>query len=746
MIMRTDPLDEVVVSIPLGDPPGEVISLSARVLCQNILATGMVGSGKTTSVIYPILKNLISFRASEPDRKIGLFVFDSKCDRTSERVQAWAEQSGRGGDIVVIRPGSKWGFCPIPDEGLLSRIEIVAAKITAGFNDMGTDNEYWNQTMRCGVEAALAMDMLEHGNLEYKRSLGSLSNTLLNCTSDGNARSRVAAFEDKFQAARPHLDGNCARIIEGYCRVLKNWINLDPKTRSILQSCVNNALRPILSPRMLDYLPLEGRIAFDVEKIVTEGKILVLRTNASADQDLASTLGRLIKADLYQALQNRCIKAEDNDRFVGLIFDEYPLVATANEPFFGDVQNLQTLREKRGFVVAATQGYVSMNNAIGRRAWEGLRINFGTCVFMKSNEPEVEIHARNIIGRKESETSVRMKVMGTDCSSGGVTTASESKRQVSIEGESHIIAAGALARLESHEGYYITSDGEISESPVFLLPVFEAGKPLEMVATTNLLDISAAVFRHSAASLGPPSPTNIIESAIFPAICPVDSSGTPTPLPLGSGNLLDVVHLSQVLDNTASCSGKKANPSIKQKAIGLHSRTFSELLLLVGNMERLDRFVAGTFLRAEDAVRAFSKAFKEKSVERKISGRTMAGEARTLFDALGISPMGERSKVPPDIENRDSKVLCSLRTRLDLGGLPEECFNRHTVNFFSVLKEPFYEKVMPGLALVTVLDGFPLAVFEPAQVARENAVLVAAAMVCFANCFRPKCNNPSPAR
>lgn len=742
--MEIDPLDEIVARIPLGDPAGQSIPLSGRVLCQNVLTTGMVGSGKTTSVIYPLLKDLIAYRAGEQTRKLGLFVFDSKCDGTTERVEAWAKQCGRKDDVVVLRPGSSWGFCPIKAEGLLSQMEVAAAKLLAGFRNIGEDNEYWMQTMRTGLEAALALDMLDHGVLEFNRTLATLSQILLNSAGDATAGRRIEAFTTKCGAALPHIDRNCARIIDGYCRALKNWIHLDPKTRGILQSCVSNALRPLLSPRMLDYYPLEGRIPFDAERIVTEGKILVLRTNASADEDLAATLGRLIKADLYRALQNRSIAPGAEDRLVGLIFDEYPLVATANEPFFGDVQNLQTLREKRGFIVAGTQGYISMNNSIGARAWEGLRINFGSCFFLKSNEPEVEMHARNILGRKETESSVRVRVEGSDSSEGGVTTSSESKRKVSIKGESHIIGEGAMARLEAHEGYYMISDGETSETPVFLLPVFETAKSSGLAPATNLLDFSAAIFRHSSASSDEMPGSNMLGGrSMLPATCSGNTSGTPLPLPLGSGSFLNVPLFFQEFGAVMTSRRTNAKPTIKEKVYGLQDRTFAELLPLVGKESNMARLVVETVRRAGEGMLAFSEAFEKLSGERKVSRAKLATQAQALYEALGVTGVADERDAVAGIVNRDSKLICATATDLDLRGIPEECFSRDTVSFFSVLKDPFYEGVLPRLILVAAHEGLPLAVFDPGEVTRENAILVAAAMVSFANCFGPKRNLPS---
>ena len=69
--------------------------------------------------------------------------------------------------------------------------------------------------------------------------------------------------------------------------------------------------------------------------------------------------------------------------------DEFPLVATDGENISGDGFNMQTIRSKRGFVIAATQGLVGLDLAIGESAHRRLMTNFNNVFVFKSNEREV---------------------------------------------------------------------------------------------------------------------------------------------------------------------------------------------------------------------------------------------------------------------------------------------------------------------------------------------------------------------
>lgn len=741
------PLDETVANLALGDPPNTSVPLTARTLCQNVLAVGMVGSGKTTSVIYPILRDAIAYRAADAHRKIGLFVLDSKCDGTTERVEAWAKFHGRAEDVVVLGPGSGWGIDPVGQESQLSHLEVVTARFACLLREMGDDNAYWEKTASRGIGAALAYDLINHGQLDWTRTLQTLEQLLLRCGhDDGAAKAMIDEFMRQCAGARQHTDAHAARILDSYASTLKNWISLDLKTKGILQSCVGNALQPLLSSQVLDYYPIQGRRVFDVRRIVDEGKILVLKVNATADTAVAATLGRLVKASLYRALQQRSPQADSDERLVGLFFDEYPLVATANEPYFGDVLNLQTLREKRGFVVAGTQGYVSMRQAIGGGAWEALRINFGSTFFLKSNERDVEAHARGILGMKDARSSVRLDIESRDASGSGVVTASQSHRRVSVEGEEDIVAHGSLARLQAHEAFYAIADGQISEAPVFILPVFEEyrGTQAEGTASASPVDLAAATFRYlsrmrtetnggddfdsfdAAWSVGPSLPASY-----------ADANRSPL-MPCGTWGALDLVTLDRIFRETMSehTGTRRGRPSNRRTA-GL---TFVHLALEChGWHDEVSAEIWSTLQRSKAAMLEFAGKLRDG-----MNHKELKAASRALYRVLGLrTELPSEATAAAKVAGRDHRQICRQITKVDLNKIPEEFFGEGSVGFFTALEHPSHRDILPKLVHACENDRLPIALFHPADITEENALTVAAAMACFANSLTPS-QAPAP--
>lgn len=77
------------------------IILPEASLYQNILITGTIGSGKTSSAMYPFTRQLIKYEYDNPDKKLGMLILDVKGNYYSQ-VQKYASYYRRQDDLVVI--------------------------------------------------------------------------------------------------------------------------------------------------------------------------------------------------------------------------------------------------------------------------------------------------------------------------------------------------------------------------------------------------------------------------------------------------------------------------------------------------------------------------------------------------------------------------------------------------------------------------------------------------------------------
>lgn len=76
-------------------------------LFQNVLVTGTIGSGKTSSFMYPTTKQLMEFECNNPDKKLGLLILDVKGNYYTQ-VKQYAKNCNRENDLVIIELRRKY--------------------------------------------------------------------------------------------------------------------------------------------------------------------------------------------------------------------------------------------------------------------------------------------------------------------------------------------------------------------------------------------------------------------------------------------------------------------------------------------------------------------------------------------------------------------------------------------------------------------------------------------------------------
>lgn len=131
---------------------------------------------------------------------------------------------------------------------------------------------------------------------------------------------------------------------------------------------------------------LSGKKLLDIGDIARLGKIVVLTFPATTNQFAATIVAKLAKAQFYRTIQLRG-DSPDN-RLAGIVMDEFPLVVTGGRDISSDAYNLQTMRNKGGFAVAATQGIVALDLAIGERECSHLLANINNLFVFRTSEPE----------------------------------------------------------------------------------------------------------------------------------------------------------------------------------------------------------------------------------------------------------------------------------------------------------------------------------------------------------------------
>lgn len=389
-------LDQIMVQVPCYEPNSHSIAFTGEDLTKNILVTGSVGSGKTSAVVNRILAEAIAFKATDPIEKLGLLILDPKGDQTVEKVRELCGQHGRQDDLVVIDGHSNWRVPLFPQLQEFSDVDRLVSLLSISSKDYSLENAYWSEHRRVLLSCALTLlaASVEHATfLETMTWLDRfISRTNLN--EEGVVR---AVRRLDHLAKNPSLDevvrGFFAKTVNNF----REWKHAEERNAKLHASCMRNLITPFIQLQAGRFMgggvgQKPGQIRgshhwLNPQDIINQGKIVVVSIPEQRFPEQARLICSVVKAMFYAAIAERNPAYHCRDRLVLLIMDEYPLMASGDEPLFGDVGMLATGRSRRLGVVAVTQALANLQVKLGVSQMQALLGNFNTQFFMRGNDP-----------------------------------------------------------------------------------------------------------------------------------------------------------------------------------------------------------------------------------------------------------------------------------------------------------------------------------------------------------------------
>lgn len=367
------------------------LELSEDALCKHTIFIGSTGSGKTTS-LNVLLRDIIGYNAEDETQKVGLLVFDLKGDNTLFKIRKWAKEYGREDDVIDYCADSQFYFDPL---GGLDSFRKIPEYVDRLYNifPFQSSEVYWEQSLRKRFKTVLTYCLFRHGKTTFKLFLEELREFTTADSSNSNWRDVMDSVEMVLRALEKKSKGTDAESYEILRELLENtragvneWQRLDPRTKSnelsTMTNLVSNFGNPITNGHIFEG---KNKACLDVGELVCSGNIVVASFDGISNRQSASAICKLLKIDVYGHIQAR----QNPSRLAGIVMDEFPLVASDGENISGDGFNMQTIRSKQGFVIAATQGLVGLDLALGESARRRLMTNFNNVFVFKSNEREV---------------------------------------------------------------------------------------------------------------------------------------------------------------------------------------------------------------------------------------------------------------------------------------------------------------------------------------------------------------------
>lgn len=352
-----DSLDSVapIFGLLIGkDLDNHNVYISEESLYQNILITGSIGCGKTSSAMYPFTKQLIEYQSNDISKKLAFLILDVKGNYYS-KVLDFARMCNRNEDVIVIQLDGKYKYNPLDKPNIKSSVLANRLKnILLLFSPNNTES-YWLDKVEQILESCINFCRIYNNNYVTFEELHNLviSNSY---------------FQDKILYTRNiFLSGNlstndCYLLFHSINFLENDYFSLDSRTFNILKSEITRITNCFVSDYSVKntFCPSKSDENFyGFESVIKSGKIVVLNMNIAQYRNLSKIIAAYLKLDFQTDVLKQLSNSSTVKRSSVFISDEYQEYVTSSDSNF-----FSQSRESKCINIVSTQSYTSIVNAL----------------------------------------------------------------------------------------------------------------------------------------------------------------------------------------------------------------------------------------------------------------------------------------------------------------------------------------------------------------------------------------------
>ena len=333
------------------------VYITEKSLYQNILITGSIGSGKTSSAIYPFTKQLIEYCSNNFDKKIGFLILDVKGNYYS-KVLEFAKNCNRLNDVIVISLNGKYKYNPLDKPNIKASVLANRLKnILLLFSPNNTES-YWldkvEQILECFINYCR---IYNNGYVDF--------NEIHNLTIDYDY------FKSKIELARnAFISGLLSKdkIYSLYYSISfleKDFYKLDQRTHNLLVSEITRITGVFVSDYNVKKIFCPNRNEenfYGFKDVINKGKIVVLNMNISEYRNLSKIIATYLKMDFQTDVLKQLANSSSPIRTTCFISDEYQEYVTSSDADF-----FSQSRESKCINIISTQSYSSVLNSLNNK-------------------------------------------------------------------------------------------------------------------------------------------------------------------------------------------------------------------------------------------------------------------------------------------------------------------------------------------------------------------------------------------
>lgn len=353
--IHAPPLDSNRLTLKIGfDRNHHMLSIPEKSLYQNMLITGTIGSGKTSSALYPFTKQLLSYHANDADSKIGMLILDVKGNYYKQVLQ-YATLYHRLEDIILLDLSGKFHYNPLHKPNLKASVLANRLKTILLLFSPNQTEPFWLDTAEIILAEAIKLcRFYNHGYVTFEEL------------------HRLITFPDYYQEKLEILrelflqntfsKQDTYELLSALTFFEKEYHQLDARTLSILKSEITRITNIFISDYHVKNVfcsCLEDLNFLGFSEVISSGKIVVLNMNIAHYKNLAKVIAAYLKLDFQTEVIERLTSFSTSNRPVCFICDEYHEYVTTNDADF-----FAQSREAKCINIVATQSYTSLLNAL----------------------------------------------------------------------------------------------------------------------------------------------------------------------------------------------------------------------------------------------------------------------------------------------------------------------------------------------------------------------------------------------
>jgi len=315
------------------------IIIPEKGLYQNILITGTIGTGKTSSAMYPFLEQLLN-------RNIGMLILDVKGNFYKKVLELNQSYNRK---VVVIELGGKYKYNPLDKPNIKPSVIANRLKtILLLFSNQNTSDSYWLDKVEIYLTECIKLCRLYNNGYVTFIELHKLINnpTYLN--------EKINAIKKIFLSNK--LSGNQIFDFNTCLDFFQNeYSNLDSKVLSIIQSEITRITQIFVSDKDVSstFCPLKEEQTFKGFSLESD-EIVVLNMNVAEYRNLSKIIATYLKLDFQSEVLMRLAKKSSFSP-LAFICDEYHEYVTENDADF-----YAQSREAKCINIVSTQSYTSL--------------------------------------------------------------------------------------------------------------------------------------------------------------------------------------------------------------------------------------------------------------------------------------------------------------------------------------------------------------------------------------------------